>query len=118
MDRDLLGTLLLAAVFVPYTIEVVRQVQLQARFLTALPPSVRATLPPHPRNPWLAVGASSRFFFALWRCARRESPHDSDQVRAMKREIRSGVLRDLVYGASGIALAAVLLASGWRPVWP
>jgi len=118
LDRDLLGTLLLAAVFVPYTLEVLGQVRLQARFLTVLPSSVRAALPPHPRNPWLAVAASTRFFFALWRCARREGPDDSDQVRALKREIRSSVRRELVYGASGVVVATALVASGWRPVWP
>jgi len=118
MERDLLGTLLLAAVFVPYTIEVLWQVRLQARFLAALPSPVRAALPPHPRNPWLAMGASTRFFFALWRCARREEPDDSDQVHMMKREIRSSVLRDVVYLASGGVLVTALLASGWRPVWP
>jgi len=118
MERDLLGTLLLAAVFVPYTIEVVWQVRLQARFLVALPASARAALPPHPRNPWLAVGASTRFFFALWRCARHEAPDDSERVRALKREIRSSVLRDVVYCASGVVLATALVASGWRPVWP
>ena len=118
MERDLLGTLLLAAVFVPYTLDVLGQVRLQARFLAALPAPVRAALPPHPRSPWLAVAGSTRFFFALWRCARRESPHDSDRVRALKREIRSSVLRDLVYFASGSVLVVALVASGWRPVWP
>jgi hypothetical protein len=118
MDRDLLGTLMLAAVFVPYTIDVLEQVRLQARFLAALPSSVRAALPPHPRNPWLAMGASTRFFVALWRCARQEGPDDSDPVRAMKREIRSSVRREIVYLASGAVLVTALLASGWRPVWP
>jgi len=118
LDRDLLGTLLLAAVFVPYTLEVLGQVRLQARFLAALPSSTRAALPPHPRNPWLAMGASTRFFLALWRCARREGPDDSDRVRAMKREIRASVRRELVYLASGGVLVTALLASGWRPVWP
>jgi hypothetical protein len=118
MERDLLGTLLLAAVFVPYTIEVVWQVRLQARFLAALPTSARAALPPHPRNPWLAMAASTRFFLALWRCARREGPDDSDQVRVLKREIRSSVLRDIVYVASGCVVVTALVASGWRPVWP
>ena len=118
LDRDLLGTLLLAAVFVPYTLEVLGQVRLQARFLAALPSSTRAALSPHPRNPWLAMGASTRFFLALWRCARREGPDDSDRVRAMKREIRASVRRELVYLASGGVLVTALLASGWRPVWP
>lgn len=118
MEPDLLGTLLLATVFVPYTVEVVWQLRLLTRFLTALPPPVRAALPAHPRRPWLATAGSTRFFLALWRCARRDAPDDTDGVRSLKREIRASLRRELVYGASAAALVVILVVNGWRPVWP
>jgi len=118
MERDLLGTLLLGAVFLPYTIEVLWQLRLQARFLQALPESVRAALPPHPRRPWLAAAGSVRFFLALWRCARRDLPEDPGPVRALKRKIRASILREMIWGTSALGVIALLVTNGWRPIWP
>ena len=54
MDLPLRGTLILAALVLPYAAEVTYQVWLQARFLAAVPPGVRAGWPRHPRRAWLS----------------------------------------------------------------
>jgi hypothetical protein len=118
MDRTLVGTVVLGVGFLPYLIEVVWQVRLLPRFLAALPETTRATLPPHPSRPLLAVAGSTRFFLALWRCFRRDVPSDPAPVIALKRQMRASLRRGLVWGAGWLVLVVALLALGWRPIWP
>jgi len=118
MDLSLLGTLALGLAFVPYAVEVIFQVRLQADFLMALPPDERASLPPHPRHVWLAPAGSVRFFIALWRTVRSASPTDSPRVAHLKQRIRSSLRREIVWGTTGLLLLTYLLAIGWRPIWP
>jgi hypothetical protein len=116
MDRSLLGSLIVGLAFLPWAVEVLFQVKLQARFLAALPPATRAALPPHPRRPWLAFLSSARFHLALWRYARRDLPEDPDDVLALKRQVRASLRRELVWAVTGIGVAVVMLACGWRPL--
>lgn len=118
MDLSLLGTLVLAAAFLPYAAEVFWQVRLQARFVAALPAPVRDALPPHPRRPLLAAFSSARFQLALWRYARHDLPQDPPPVLALKHRVRTSLLRELVWMALMLLVLAVLVAIGWRPVWP
>jgi hypothetical protein len=118
MDQTLIGTLILGVIFMPYVVEVLLQARLQARFLAVLPESTRARLPPHPRRPWLACIGSTRFFFALWRCIRRDLPDDPDPVLALKRKMRASVRRAIVWGLCSVGVFVALLAWGWRPFWP
>lgn len=118
MDWALLGGLLLAVSFIPWVVEVCWQLRLQALFVAALPPEVRAALPRHPRRPWLAFLGSPRFQLAFWRYARRELPGDPDPVIALKRRMRASLRRELVWSLGGFAVLGALAAAGWRPVWP
>lgn len=118
MDFSLLGHLVLAAAFLPYLIEVFIQLRLQARFMVALPETVRATLPAHPRNPWLVCAGSVRFFLALWRCWRRDQPDDPLPVIRLKHQIRASLRREMVWGIVGVGAIIILVAAGWRPIWP
>jgi hypothetical protein len=118
MDRELVGSIVLGAAFLPYVIEVFVQVRLQARFLAALPGPVRASLPAHPRQPWLACIGSVRFFLALWRCFRADAESDSMSVRALKRRMRASLNRELVWAAGSAGVLVGLICQGWRPLWP
>jgi hypothetical protein len=118
MDRELLGSIVLGAVFLPYVLEVFVQLWLQARFLATLPESTRAALPAHPRHPWLACVGSVRFFLALWRCFRADADGDSLPLRALKRRMRASLNRELVWAAGSAGVLLGLLCQGWHPSWP
>jgi hypothetical protein len=115
MDRSLLGTLTAALAFLPWVVEVAYQVRLQARFLEALPPETRATLPPHPRRPLLAFLGSTRFQLAVWRSFRRDVPGDPEPVLALKARMRASLRRELAWALGGVAILVVLVRNGWRP---
>ena len=118
MNLPLVGTLVLAVFAVPYAAEVFYQVWLQARFLEAVPERVRAGFPRHPRRPILSFFASLRFQFAVLRYARRRLPEDSPAVAHWKRRMRASMVREsLILGCLAVS-TVVLLALGWRPIWP
>jgi len=118
MDRELLGSIVLGAAFLPYAVEVFVQLRLQARLLAALPEPVRASLPAHPRRPWLACVGSMRFFLALWGCFRADAAGDSPRVRTLKRHMRASLNRELVWAVGSAGVLLGLLCQGWRPLWP
>lgn len=118
MDYAMGGTLILFVMFVPWAVEVVVQLRLQARFLAALSEAKRAALPPHPRRPWLAFLGSPRFAWAIWRAFRRDQPDDPDVVVALKRRMRASFRRELVWAPGFVTVLTALLVSGWRPIWP
>ena len=115
---DLTGALILFGAAIPYVVEVLRQVPLQARVLAAMPPATRAALPPHPRRPWLTVFGSVRFFLALFRWALRDTPDDPLGVRALKRRMRWSAFREALFGLGFVTALVLLVRAGWRPVWP
>jgi hypothetical protein len=117
IDRPLAGMLLLAVAFLPCATEVFHQVRLQARFLAALPRPDRDALPRHPRRPWLAFLGSTRFQLALWRSFRRDFPDDPPAVVAIKRRMRASLRREIAWMAGFATTLALLLGSGWRPIW-
>ncbi len=117
MDQSLVGTVLLGVAFFPWIVEVLWQVRLQPRVLASLPEATRATLPPHPRRPWLVLASSARFQLAFWRLARREDPDDSPMVRELKRQVRASLHRELIWAFAGLGTLVALLARGWRPGW-
>jgi hypothetical protein len=118
MNLPLIGTLVLAVFAVPYAVEVFYQVWLQARFLAALPGSVRAAFPRHPRRAVLSFFASLRFQIAVLRYARRKLPEDSPVVAYWKRRMRASMAREsLLIGGLAVS-TVVLLVLGWRPIWP
>jgi len=118
VSLESLGMLLVAATALPYAIEILRQVPLQARFLAILPPDARAALPPHPRHPWLAPFGSVRFFLALFRYVLRNTPEDPIAVAALKRKMRASMLREGLFAAGLIIVVTALWSAGWRPAWP
>ena len=118
MDSQLRGSLVLAAAAVPYVVEILSQVPLQARVIAALPPATRAALPPHPRRPWLTVFGSTRFFLALFWWALRSLPEDTPELAALKRRMRWSAAREMLFGAGFVAVLVALLKAGWRPAWP
>ena len=118
MDSQLRGALVLAAAAVPYVVEILRQVPLQARVIAALPPAVRAALPPHPRRPGLIVFGSTRFFLALFRWALRTAAQDAPEIASLKRRMRWSAAREMLFGAAFVTVLVELLRSGWRPAWP
>ena len=118
MDFELAGILIVAAVAIPYAIEILRQVPLLTRMMSALPADVRAALPRHPRNPRRAVFGSARFFLALFRYALRRDSADSAEVAVLKKKMRASAVREAVFGVALIATVATLWRSGWRPPWP
>jgi hypothetical protein len=118
MEYAMTGTLILFVAFLPWAVEVVVQLRLQTRFLAALSEAKRAALPPHPQRPWLAVLGSPRFALAMWRAFRRDQPDDPETVLALKRRMRASFRRELVWGPSFVTVLAVLVATGWRPIWP
>ena len=118
MDQTLRGSLVVAAAAIPYVVEVLRQVPLQARVIAAMPPATRAALPPHPRRPSLTVFASTRFFLALFRWALRDLPDEPPDIAALKRKMRMSALREGVFAAGFAVVLVALVRSGWRPSWP
>jgi hypothetical protein len=118
VDVQLRGSLILAAAAVPYVVEILSQVPLQARVIATLPPEVRAALPPHPRRPWLTMFGSTRFFLALFRWALRTAADESPEIAALKRRMRWSAARELLFGALFFTVLGALLRSGWRPAWP
>ncbi len=116
-DR-LVGTLLLTVIIIPYACEVFYQVWLQARFLKDVPPSVRAAWPRHPRWEWLSFLASLRFQFAVLRYARARLPHDTPEGVFWKRLMRASMVRESCLLVALCVAAIVLVACGWRPIWP
>jgi hypothetical protein len=118
VDSQLRGSLVLAASAVPYVVEVLSQVPLQARVISALTPEARAALPPHPRRPWLTVFGSVRFFLALFRWALRDAAEDSPEIAALKRRMRWSAVREWLFASGFIAVLVSLIRSGWRPAWP
>ena len=118
MDLPLRGTLILAALVLPYATEVIYQVWLQARFLAVVPSAVRASWPRHPRRPWLSFYASLRFQIAVLRYARRDALDDPPDLAFWKRKMRASMMRES-FLLSALAFTTIaLLASGWRPIWP
>jgi hypothetical protein len=118
VDLELIGTLVLAATALPYVVEILRQLPLLTRVMAALPPEVRARLPPHPRRPWLAVFGSARFFIALFRYALRKDAADPADVAALKRAMRWSAVREGLFGVAFWSATVVLWRLGWRPPWP
>jgi hypothetical protein len=115
MDRSLLGTLIAGLAFLPWIVEVVFQVRLQARYLEALPAQARAALPRHPRRPMLAFVGSTRFALAVWRSFRRDTPDDPPEVLALKARMRRSLRREIAWALGGLTIVAVLVHAGWRP---
>jgi hypothetical protein len=118
VDQTLRGSLVVAAAALPYVVEVLRQVPLQARVMAAMSPETRAALPPHPRRPWLAVFGSVRFFLALFRWGMRDAPDDTREILALKRKMRWSAFREALFGLGFFAVLVVLVKTGWRPLWP
>jgi hypothetical protein len=118
MDLSLTGTVVLGATFIPFVVEVFFQTRLLTLFLEALPERARSTLPRHPRRRSLAFLGSTRFHLAVWRSFRRDLTEDPPPVIVLKRRMRLSLWRELIWGTCFGATLAVLLAVGWRPIWP
>jgi hypothetical protein len=118
MDLPLRGTLILSAIVLPYAGEVFYQVWLQARFLAVVPPAVRASWPQHPRRPWLSFFASLRFQIAVLRYARARPPDDPPDLAFWKRKMRASMARESCLLVAFAAATIILVARGWRPIWP
>jgi hypothetical protein len=116
VEFQLTGSVIAAVVATPYIVEILRQVPLLARVMSALPAEVRAGLPPHPRRPWLAFFGSTRFFLGLFRYALRTDPRDPLEMVALKRAMRASAIREAVFGAALVITVAVLWKHGWRPL--
>jgi hypothetical protein len=115
MDRSLLGSLIAGLAFLPWIVEVFFQVRLQARYLEALPPATRASLPPHPRRAVLGFLGSPRFAMAVWRSFRRDLPDDPPPVLELKARMRASLRREIAWALGGLAIVVVLVHGGWRP---
>src|SRR5262245_15755116 len=102
-------TLIVGASALPWIAEVIVQLRLQSRFLTALPEAARAALPRHPRRPWLAFLGSTRFQVALWRQFRRDLPDDVPAVLTLKRRMRRSLWREAAWVAGLVATGVVML---------
>src|SRR5215831_18223671 len=98
-------------------VEILRQLPLLTRMMSALPAGVRAALPRHPRNPRLAVLGSARFFIALFRYALRDDPEDSVEIAGLKRKARWSAVREGLFGVALIVTIVMLWRLGWRPPW-
>jgi len=118
VDLDLAGTLIVSGLAIPYVVEILSQLPLLTRMMSALPPEVRARLPPHPARPWLAVFGSARFFIALFRYALRDGPTDSAEMIVLKKRARASAVREATFGVLLIAAVVGLWHLGWRPPWP
>jgi hypothetical protein len=115
MDVQLWGLLAVAVAAMPYVIEILGQLPLLTRVMSALPAEVRAELPPHPRRPQLAVFGSARFFLALFRYALRNDARDSGELVTLKRMMRASAVREAVFGIVFIVAVVVSWRYGWRP---
>lgn len=115
MDRSLVGTLVLAPLVLLYTCEVFYQVWLQARFLEAISPDVRAGFPSHPRRALFSFFASLRFQFAVLRYARINLPDDTAVTTHWKRRMRASMVRESILLSCFAVSIGVLLYVGWRP---
>jgi hypothetical protein len=101
----------LALVHVPYVYEVIAQTIVQARLLRALPPDVRARLPPHP-PPERLFFASTAFFSAFLKLLFTDEPGDSPEVERHKKRLRVSLHREVRLSmASLIVLGAVACCS-------
>ncbi len=118
MDLPLAGTLVLGTIVVPYTVEVFYQVWLQARFLEAIPEAVRARFPRHPRRAFFSFFASLRFQFAVLRYAMHDELDDVALTTHWKRRMRASMVRESILLSCLAVSTGVLLALGWRPLWP
>ena len=117
-DVEITGSLVVALIALPYIVEVLGQLPLLARVMSALPEEMRAALPRHPRHPWLAVFGSARFFVALFRFALRRTSADAPEIAALKHNMRASMLREALFGIAFWATAVALWRHGWRPPWP
>jgi len=115
MDAQVRWTLLACGVAIPYVVEILLQVPLLTRVMTALPADVRAALPPHPRRAAWAVFGSTRFFLALFRWALRDRPGEDAALRRLKRKMRASALREALFGTTLIVVVVLAWHHGWRP---
>ncbi len=115
IDRSVVGTLVLAPLVVAYTVEVFYQVWLQARFLEAIPQTVRAGFPRHPRRALFSFFASLRFQIAVLRYARIDLPEDATLTTYWKRRMRASMVREAILLSCLAVTAGLLLWLGWRP---
>lgn len=115
VDVQLTGFLVLAVAALPYVVEILGQLPLLTRVMSALPAEVRAELPPHPRRPRLAVFGSARFFLALFRYALRTDTRDPDDAIALKRRMRASAIREALFGLVFMVAVIVEWRHGWRP---
>ena len=116
VDVQLTGSLVVALAALPYVVEILMQVPLLTRVMSALPSEVRAELPPHPRRPRLAVFGSARFFLALFRYALRTDPRDPGHIVTLKRKMRASVIREALFGLVFMITVVVAWRHGWRPL--
>jgi hypothetical protein len=116
MDPTLLGTLVLAPLVLLYTVEVVYQVWLQARFLEAIPAKTRAAFPRHPRRALFSFFASLRFQIAVLRYARRDLLEDAPLTTHWKRRMRASMFRESILLSCFAVATSVLVWMGWRPI--
>jgi hypothetical protein len=115
VDSQLTQSLVAAVAAVPYVVEVLAQVPLLTQVMKALPPDVRAALPPHPRRPGRAVFGSARFFLALFRYALRRDADDSPAMQALKRRMRASAAREGTFALFLATTVSLLWRHGWRP---
>lgn len=116
VDVQLAGLLVVIVAALPYGIEILSQVPLLTRVMSALPADVRAELPPHPRRPQLAVFGSARFFIALFRYAFRDDARDTGELVTLKRKMRASAVREALFGMVFIAAVVMSWRHGWRPL--
>jgi len=116
VDVQLTGSLVVGVAALPYVVEILRQVPLLTRVMSALPADVRAELPPHPRRPHLAVFGSARFFLALFRYALRNDGRDPGEIVALKRKMRASAVREALFGMVFLLAVVVAWRHGWRPL--
>jgi hypothetical protein len=118
VDFQLTGLVIVAAVAAPYVIEILYQVPLLTRLISALPPDTRARLGRHPRDPRLGIFGSTRFFLRLFRYTLRADPNDDSEMMLLKRQARRSGLREGIFGVLLLTTVLVLWFQGWRPPWP
>jgi hypothetical protein len=118
VDLELAGMLIVTAVAIPYVVEILSQLPLLTRLVSAMPPDARARLPRHPRSSRLVVFGSARFFIALFRYALRTEPADSAEVATLKHQSRMSAIREGIFAVVLIATVTTLWRYGWRPPWP
>jgi hypothetical protein len=116
VDIQLTGFVVVSVAALPYVVEILSQVPLLTRVMSAMPSDVRAELPPHPRRPHLAVFGSARFFLALFRYALRNDLRDSDELVALKRKMRASAIREALFGIAFAVAVVLAWRHGWRPL--